>query len=91
VDDARFAANRAAALAERGYGDAAIRADLERKGVPAEVVEDAVGALEAELERAARIVERRGPGARTARYLAGKGFGEETVEAASGGAFAPDP
>ena len=33
VDERRFAASRAAALAARGYGDEAIRFDLEREGV----------------------------------------------------------
>ena len=32
LDDRRFARSRAAALAGRGYGDAAIRFDLERHG-----------------------------------------------------------
>src|SRR5438445_12895222 len=32
VDDSRFARTRATSLAERGYGDAAIRHDLERPG-----------------------------------------------------------
>jgi SOS response regulatory protein OraA/RecX len=91
VDDARFAANRALALADRGYGDAAIRQDLERQGVVAEHVETALQALEAEAMRAERVVAARGPGPRTARYLASKGFGEDAVEAALGAGFANDP
>jgi SOS response regulatory protein OraA/RecX len=87
VDDERFCRIRAAALAERGFGDAGIRHDLDRQGIPAELVEAAMGELEHEAARARRIVERRGSGPRTARYLAGKGFCEESVEAA----FAPDP
>jgi SOS response regulatory protein OraA/RecX len=87
VDDERFSRNRAAALADRGFGDAGIRHDLSRQGVPPELVEAALVELEPEGERARRIVERRGPGPRTARYLAGKGFCEDAVEAA----FAPDP
>src|SRR4051795_1480182 len=39
VDDGRYAANRAAALAERGFGDAGIRHDLEQAGVQAEALE----------------------------------------------------
>lgn len=87
VDDERFCRNRAASLAERGFGDDGIRHDLSRQSVPTELVEAALAELEPEAERARRIVERRGPGPRTARYLAGKGFCEDVVEAA----FAPDP
>jgi SOS response regulatory protein OraA/RecX len=91
VDDARFASTRAGSLAERGYGDAAIRYDLERRGVDPGLIQQALEGLEGEWERARRLVERRGPGARTARYLASKGFGEGALEAAAGGDFAPDP
>ncbi len=91
VDDSRFARTRAASLAERGFGDDAIRNDLERRGVGPEPIREALESLDPEAVRAQRLVERRGPGPRTARYLAGKGFGEEAVEAAAGGDFAPDP
>jgi regulatory protein len=91
VDDARFARTRAGNLAERGYGDTAIRHDLGRQGVSQEVIEQALESLEAEAERARLLVERRGPGVKTARYLASKGFGEEALEAAAGGHFAPEP
>ena len=90
VDDARLASNRAEHLAERGHGDAAIRYDLERQGLGAEHVEAALAALDPEPERARRLVERRGPGAKTARWLAGKGFDPETVASAAGG-FAAEP
>ncbi len=82
VDDERFAATRASALAERGHGDQAIRFDLERQGVAADVCDAAVAALDPELTRAETIVARRGPGPATARYLARRGFGEAAVEAA---------
>ena len=91
VDDRRFAANRAGSLADRGYGDAAIRHDLEGQGVAPELVAAALQALEAELVRAHRLIEARGPGARTARYLTSKGFGEDALEAALGAGFANDP
>jgi len=91
VDDARFARTRAASLADRGYGDAAISYDLERQGVGPELIREALEGLELESERAGRLAERRGPGAATARYLAAKGFGEEALEAAAGADFAPDP
>lgn len=91
VDDARFARTRAGNLAERGYGDAAIRHDLTRQGVASEAIQAALEGLEAEAERARRLVERRGQGPSTARYLASKGFGEEALEAAVGANFASDP
>jgi SOS response regulatory protein OraA/RecX len=79
VDDDGFAQRRAAALAERGAGNALIRHDLGRAGLADEVVEAAVAALEDELTRAGRIVERRGASQKTSRYLAGKGFSDDVV------------
>jgi SOS response regulatory protein OraA/RecX len=90
VDDARLASNRAQRLAERGYGDAAIRHDLERRGLPDAVTEEAVRALEPEEERARRIVTERGAGARTARYLVARGFAAEALEQAAGPDFGHD-
>jgi regulatory protein len=84
LDDERFARARAESLAGRGYGDAAIRHDLEGQGLAGDVVERAMDALEPEPDRARQLVERRGPGARTARYLTGKGFAQESCEAALG-------
>jgi SOS response regulatory protein OraA/RecX len=91
LDDARLARNRAEILADRGYGDAAIRHDLERRGIAGEPIQAALVELEPELVRARRLVVRRGAGPRTARFLAGKGFGDEAVELASGENFANDP
>jgi len=82
LDDERAARSRARSLAERGYGNAAIRADLERRGVAGETIEAAVGELEPESERAAAVVVRRGGGASTARLLARRGFAEDVVETA---------
>jgi regulatory protein len=79
VDDGRFAQRRAAALAERGSGDALIRDDLERRGIATELVEAAIESLQPEPERVARIVKRRGRSAKTVRYLAARGFGEEAL------------
>jgi regulatory protein len=84
VNDERFAHNRALALAGRGAGDAAIRYDLERYGVGAAVIEEAVAALEPEAVRADRIVAARGRSPATARFLARKGFGEDAVDSAAG-------
>ena len=80
VDDERFARSRAERLAERGSGDALIRHDLERRGVAAEIVEAVLAGIEPEGVRAARIAARRGPGGKTARYLAARGFGEDALE-----------
>jgi SOS response regulatory protein OraA/RecX len=91
VDDARFASARAAALAGRGYGDTAILADLEAQGVAADVRALALGELEPEVDRARATVRRRGPGARTARFLAARGFSRESLEAALGADFATGP
>jgi SOS response regulatory protein OraA/RecX len=81
LDDRRFAESRASVLAERGAGDGLVRHELERAGIESELVDEAVSLLEPEADRARRVVDRRGPGPRTARYLSGKGFGEETVAA----------
>src|SRR4051794_32498843 len=79
VDDGRLAANRAERLAESGKGDAAIRFDLEGRGLAPEAVERALDGLEPERERARRLVERRGAGEKTARWLSARGFDPEIV------------
>jgi len=84
VDDARYAANRAATLAARGLGDEAIRHDLEAAGVAAESLDEALGALEPEVDRARAIAAASGRTARTAAQLARKGFGEDAIESAVG-------
>lgn len=84
LDDARYAWARAAALAERGFGDAAIRWDLERQGLPADLVAEAVAALEPETLRAAALVSRRGPRRTSAAFLARRGFGEDAIESEFG-------
>ena len=88
VDDARVARDRAAALAERGYGDAAIAADLERQGICPGLRAETIDQLRPEHERLRPILERRGIGPATARYLARRGFGDEAVAAAAGVDFA---
>lgn len=79
VDDARFAEARARSLAARGAGDAAIRHALRLAGVKDSVVGDALATLDSEEHRAAAIVDRRGMGPKTARYLRGKGFSDDVV------------
>ena len=80
VDDERFARTRAEQLAARGGGDALIRHDLEGRGIASEQIEAVLTYLEPEHARAARIVERRGPGPKTARYLVARGFGVDALE-----------
>jgi SOS response regulatory protein OraA/RecX len=80
VDDSRLAQSRAELMAHRGYGDAAIRADLRKRMIPAETAAEAVSALEPELDRARRVVEAKAFDARALRRLAGRGFSRETLE-----------
>jgi len=80
VDDGRFARARARSLAARGAGDALIREELGRHGVEDDAGRAAVSELEPEVTRAARIVDERGRTARTLRYLASRGFGEESLD-----------
>jgi SOS response regulatory protein OraA/RecX len=82
LDDERVVRDRAVRLADRGYGDAAIRLDLERRGAAPELTEQTIAALEPERSRAERLVEKHGGGVRTARTLARKGFSEASVERA---------
>jgi regulatory protein len=83
VDDARLARGRALALAETGWGDAAIEARLAGEGLPEPMVAEAVAELEPEGQRAARIA-----GALPARkawsLLQRRGFELETVETVLG-------
>lgn len=90
LDDRRFAAGRAAELAERGWGDAAITDDLERRGVGESERAGALGGLAPERERALRVVERRGRTRATAVYLSRRGFGDDALEAALGQAVAEE-
>ena len=91
VDDPRVARARAESLGARGYGNEAIRHKLLAEGLAEPIAAEAVAGLEPESERARPLIERRGLGPRTARYLAGRGFGEEAVESALGAAFGQEP
>jgi SOS response regulatory protein OraA/RecX len=90
VDDGRVAATRARGLAERGWGDEAIRQRLLAEGFADDHATAALESLEPEAERANAVIQRRGTGPRTARHLAGRGFGDDAVEAALGTAFGQD-
>jgi regulatory protein len=80
LDDGRFARDRAAHLAARGYGDEWIRADLDAHGVAAPAVDDALAALEPERRRALTEAEKLADGLRAARTLQRRGFSEESLE-----------
>lgn len=75
LDDERTASLRASTLAERGYGDLWIKAELERRGLPAEA---ALAELDPERERANRLVEAKSVGPA---WLARRGFDAEIVAA----------
>jgi SOS response regulatory protein OraA/RecX len=80
VDDARLAVRRAETLARRGYGDAAILADLERRGVPEATARESLVELEPERVRACRLVASRGGGHGALRLLASRGFADDVLE-----------
>jgi regulatory protein len=90
VDDERFAAARAAALAARGYGDEAIRHDLVGHELGAEAIEAGLAGLEPEAARAVELVQRLGRTRKAAAQLARKGFGRDALEAALGDVIAED-
>ena len=85
LDDERFAHTRAAQLAEKGLGDSAIAFRLERDGIDPESAGDALARLEQERDRAVRLAARRGASVKTARWLAARGFGPESIESALAG------
>jgi SOS response regulatory protein OraA/RecX len=87
VDDVRLAQTRAERLARRGYGDAAIRADLRKRLIPAEAISEAVVGLEPEVDRARRLLDTEALSAKTVRRLGSRGFSRETIDAI-GTAFA---
>ena len=84
IDDQRFAGARAAALADRHYGDDWIRHELAGHGLTSEAITEAIAALSPEAERAVALVERLGRSRKTGSFLARKGFGADAVEAALG-------
>jgi SOS response regulatory protein OraA/RecX len=79
LDDGRLAERRAEHLAERGWGDEAIRARLEREGIRGEDVECAISALPSEAVRAARLVAEAGDTRRAWALLNRRGFDPETA------------
>ena len=79
LDDERYAANRAYSMARRGYGDSAIRHDLEQAGTPAEAIAVAIEQLAPERTRLEALVGT-APTLRDLRRLAAKGFDSATLE-----------
>lgn len=84
VDDGRLARGRAAALAERGWGDAAIEARLAGEGLREPDVNAAVAELDRETERA-RAVAAALPPQKAWALLQRRGFDVETIECVLGG------
>ncbi len=80
LDDARLAESRAELLARRGYGDAAIRADLRRRLIAPEAAASAVASLEPELARLRPTLEGRSVTPALLRRLARRGFARETLD-----------
>jgi SOS response regulatory protein OraA/RecX len=81
VDDARLAEDRAGVLARRGYGDAAIRADLRRRLIGAEAAADAVAGLEPEPTRVRGLLSGQDVTPALLRRLAARGFSRDTLDA----------
>ena len=84
VDDGRLARGRAVALAERGWGDAAIEARLTGEGLREPDVEAAVAELDPETDRAGALVAGLPPQKAWA-LLQRRGFDSETIESVLGG------
>ena len=79
LNDHSYALDRARSLAERGHGDAAVRYVLEQERVDSELIEEAVAALEPELERAQALLIGARDRRRTLRRLTTRGFSAETL------------
>jgi SOS response regulatory protein OraA/RecX len=84
LSDERFAEARARGLAAKNASDRLIRDDLRRHGIDPDLVTHILDGLDPESERARRIFLRRGEGERALRYLAGKGFSRDSLEALAG-------
>lgn len=80
VDDARLANGRAATLAERGWGNAAIAARLRAEGIPEAEAGSAIAKLEPEAARAARAAAALSDPRKAWALLTRRGFDEETIE-----------
>lgn len=84
LDDSRLAAQLGERSQSKLLGRERIAADLERRGVPADLAEEILAQVEmAEPALARRALERKfkptDSPAKAARHLAGRGFSEETI------------
>jgi SOS response regulatory protein OraA/RecX len=79
LDDARVASSRARALAESGWGDAAIAARLETEGVGEDEARQAISALAPEASRAAEVAARMADRRQAWTLLARRGFDESSI------------
>jgi SOS response regulatory protein OraA/RecX len=80
LNDRSYALGRAESLAERDYGDAAIRHILEQERVDPELIAEAVASLESELERARTLFTSSADRRRVLRRLGARGYSTETIE-----------
>jgi SOS response regulatory protein OraA/RecX len=90
VDDARVAKLRAASLAERGWGNAAIAGRLEGEGLGEEEIHAALAGMAHERERAAMLAKPLSDPRRAWTLLARRGFDPETIEAVLGTLDGPE-
>jgi regulatory protein len=90
VDDARLARARAAALADRGWGDLAVAARLRREGLEEGEVRAALANLPPEAERAAALVADLADRRKAWSLLARRGFSPDASEGALGALDAED-
>jgi regulatory protein len=84
LNDRSYALERAGSLAERGYGDRAVRYILEQERVGSELIEEALDTLEPELERARTIARSISDRKRLLGRLVRRGFDSDTIEQVSG-------
>jgi SOS response regulatory protein OraA/RecX len=80
LNDRRLAVTRAAALAERGWGDDAIVARLESQSLEPEDVRAALASLPPECERAATLAAGTDNRRSTGQLLARRGFSPDSIE-----------
>jgi regulatory protein len=84
LNDRSYALERAGSLAERGYGDRAVRYILEQERVGSELIEEALDTLKPELERARTIARSIADRKRLLGRLVRRGFDSDTIEQVSG-------
>ena len=84
LNDRSYALDRAQSLAERGYGNAAARYILEQEKVGSGLIDEAVAALEPELERARAIARSVADRKRLLRRLSRRGFDSDVIEQVAG-------